>query len=131
MSALGALAGTAVSGAWKAAAIVLAAALLVVTSSTCTGWWLATSDRDAARAELVKELGASGALRTSIAEQNAAIDSMGKATLAAQERGAAAQAAAAAKGKKYDVALVQIAGARAATCDEAMPAVRQMLEGLQ
>lgn len=55
---------------------------------------------------------------------------MAKATLAAQERGATAQAAAA-KGKKYDAALVQIVGARATTCDEAMPAVRLLLEGVR
>ena len=130
MSALGTLAG-AVSGIWKAAAILLAAVLLVVASSTGTGWWLAAGDRDAARAALVQEQGLSAQLRNSISEQNSAIDGMAKATLAAQERGAAAQAAAAAKGKKYDAALVQIAGARAQTCDEAMPAVRAMLEGVR
>lgn len=131
MSALGALAVSAVSGIWKAAAIVLATALLVVASSTGTGWWLAVGDRDAARAALAQEQGVSAALRASISEQNRAIDGMAKATLAAQERGAAARAAAAAKGKKYDAALVQIAGARATTCDEAMPTVRQLLEGVR
>ena len=125
------LAGAAVSGIWKAAAIVLATVLLLVASSTGTGWWLAAGDRDTARAELVLEQGVSAQLRNSISEQNSAIDGMAKATLAAQERGAAAQAAAAAKGKKYDAALVQIAGARATTCDEAMPAVRLMLEGVR
>ena len=131
MSALGTLAGAGVSGIWKLAAIVLAAALLVVASATGTGWWLAASDRDVARAALAKEQGASAQLRSSIAEQNSAIDGMAKATLAAQERGAAAQAAAAAKGKKYDAALKQVVGARATTCDEAMPAVRLLLEGVQ
>ncbi|QKY08792.1 hypothetical protein [Janthinobacterium lividum] len=131
MSALGALAGAAVSGIWKAVAIVLAGVLLAVASSTGTGWWLAASDRDTARAALVLEQGVSAQLRSSITEQNRAIDGMAKATLVAQERGAAAQAAAAAKGKKYDAALAQIAGARATTCDEAMPAVRLMLEDLR
>lgn len=131
MSALSTLAGAAVSGIWKAAAIVLAAMLLVVASSTGTGWWLAAGDRNAAHAALVKEHGVSAQLRTSIGEQNRAIDGMAKATLAAQERGAVAQAAAAAKGKKYDAALAQIAGARALTCDEAMPAVRLLLEGVR
>jgi len=126
-----ALAGAAVSGIWKLAAIVLAGALLVVASSTGTGWWLASGDRDVARAALAKEQGASARLRSSITEQNAAIDGMAKATLEAQERGAAAQTAAAAKGKKYDAALAQLAGARATTCDEAMPAVRLMLEGVR
>jgi len=110
---------------------VLAAALLVVASSTSTGWWLAAGDRDDARLALAAEQGASTALRTSIGEQNRAIDGMAKATLAAQERGAAAQAQAAAKGKKYDAALAQIAGAHASTCVEAMPAVRLLLEGVR
>ena len=125
------LAGAAVSGIWKVAAIVLAAVLLVVASSTGTGWWLATGDRDAAYAALVLEQRVSAALRASITEQNSAIDGMAKATLAAQKRGAAAQAAAAVKGKKYDAALAQITGARATTCDEAMPAVRLLLEGVR
>ena len=51
--------------------------------------------------------------------------------MAAQERGAAAQAEAVAKSKKYDAALVQIRGARASTCDEAMPAARLLLEGVR
>lgn len=131
MSALGTLAGAAVSGIWKSATFILAAVLLVVASSTGTGWWLAAGDRDVARVALAKEQGVSAALRASISEQNRAIDGMAKATLAAQERGAAAQAAAAAKGKKYDAALAQITGARATTCDEAMPAVRLLLEGVR
>ncbi|TNC78250.1 hypothetical protein FHI69_02850 [Janthinobacterium lividum] len=131
MSALGTLASGAVSGIWKAAAIALSAALLVVVSSTGTGWWLAAGDRDAARAALAKEQGASTALRASIDEQNRAVEGMAAATLSAQGRGAAAQSAAAAKGKKYGAALAQIAGARATTCDEAMPAVRLLLEGVR
>ncbi|AQR70088.1 hypothetical protein BZG29_18465 [Janthinobacterium sp. LM6] len=131
MSGLGALAGAAVSGIWKAAAIALAAVLLLVASSTGTGWWLAAGDRDVARAALVQEQGVSAQLRTSIAEQNLAVDGMARATLLAQERGAAAHVAAAAKGKKYDATLAQIAGVRANTCDEAMPAVRMLLEGVR
>ena len=122
------LAGAAVSGIWKAAAIVLATALLLVASSAGTGWWLASGDRDTARAALVQEQGVSTGLRESIAEQNLAVDGMARATLAAQQRGEAAQAAAAAAGKKYQAAQAQLAGVRATTCDEAMPAVRQMLE---
>ena len=131
MSAISTLAGAAVSGIWKAAAIVLATALMLVASSTGTGWWLAAGDRDTARAALVQEQGVSAQLRGSITEQNRAIEGMAKATLAAQERGAAAQAAAATKGRKFDAALAQIAGARANTCDEAMPAVRLLLEGVR
>ncbi|MEF2265344.1 hypothetical protein V3C40_01010 [Janthinobacterium sp. LS2A] len=118
-------------GIWKVSAITFAAMLLLVTSSTGTGWWLATGDRDAARAALVLEQAISAALRASITEQNRAIDGMAKATMAAQERGAVAQAAAAAKGKKYDAVLAQVAGARATNCDEAMPAVRLVLDGVR
>ncbi|MDN2710589.1 hypothetical protein O0880_14280 [Janthinobacterium sp. SUN118] len=131
MSALGALAAGVVSGIWKAVAIVLAAALLLVASSTGTGWWLAAGDRAAARAALVQEQGVSAQLRASITEQNRAIDGMAAATLAAQERGTAARAAAVATGRKYDAALARITGARATTCDEAMPAVRLLLEGVR
>lgn len=131
MIALGTMAAGAVSGIWKAVAILLACVLLVGTSSIGTGWWLAASDRDVARAALVKEQGTSSALRTAIAEQNRAVEGMAAATLAAQERGAAAQEAAAAKRWQYDAALAQVAGAHATTCDEAMPAVRQMLEDLR
>ncbi|MCX7289579.1 hypothetical protein [Janthinobacterium sp.] len=99
MSALGTLAVGAVSEIWKAVAVTLAAVLLVVGSSTGTGWWQAAGDCAAARAALMQEQGVSAALRASISEQNRAIDGMAKATLVAQERGAAAQAAAAAKGK--------------------------------
>jgi len=131
VSAITALAGAAVSGIWKAATIVLAAVLLVVASATGTGWWLAASARDQALLDLKAEQVISTGLRASIAEQNLAVDGMARATLAAQQRGEAAQAAAAAAGKKYDKAQAQLAGVRATTCDEAMPAVRRMLEDMR
>lgn len=131
MSGASALAGVAVGGIWKASAIVLAAVLLVVTGATGTGWWLAAGDRDLARAALLAEQGVSAALRASITEQNLAVDGMARATLAAQQRGEAAQAAAAAAGKKYQAAVAQLVGVRATTCDEAMPAVRAMLESVR
>ena len=131
MSAVNALAGAAVGGIWKAAAIVLAAVLLVVTGAAGTGWWIATGDRDVARAALLAEQGVSAALRASIAEQNLVVDGMARATLEAQRRGEAAQAAAAAVGRKYNAAQTQLAGVRATTCDEAMPAVRRMLEDVR
>ncbi len=131
MSALDTLAGGAVSGIWKLVAVVLAAVLLVVTGATGTGWWLAAGDRDQARAALTTEQRASAELRASIAEQNLAVDGMARATLLAQQRGEAAQTAATAAGKKYQAAQAQLAGVRATTCDEAMPAVRQLLEGVR
>lgn len=131
MSAAGALAGAAVGGIWKMSAIVLAVVLLVVASATGTGWWLAAGDRDLARAALLAEQGVSIGLRASIAEQNLAVDGMAKATLAAQQRGEAARAAAATAGRKYETAQAALAGVRATTCDEAMPAVRRMLEDVR
>lgn len=131
MSALGTLAGAAVSGIWKAAAIVLATALLVVTCAVSTGWWLAAGDRDQVLVDLKAEQGVSASLRASIAEQNLAVGGMARATLMAQQRGEAAQAAAVAAGRKYDKAQAALAGIRATTCDEAMPAVRQMMESLR
>lgn len=128
MSALGMVSA---GGAWRVATIVLLAILLAAGGSAGTGWWLAAHDRDQALVDLKAELRTSAALRASIDEQNHAIDGMAAATLAAQEGGAAAQAQAAAKGKKYEAALAQIAGARATTCDEAMPAVNLLLEGLR
>ena len=131
MSAVTALAGAAVGGIWKAAAIVLAGLLLVVASAAGTGWWLAAGDRDQALADLKVEQGVSAGLRASIAEQNLVVDGMARATLLAQQRGEAAQAAAAAAGRKYSAAQAQLAGVRATTCDEAMPAVRRMLEDVR
>ena len=131
MSAITALAGAAVSGIWKLAALALAAVLLVVSSATGTGWWIAAGDRDLARAALVVEQGVSAGLRASIAEQNLAVDGMARATLLAQQRGEAAQAAAAAAGRKYSAAQAQLAGVRVTTCEEAMPAVRRMLEDVR
>ena len=131
MSAITALAGAAVRGTWNAVTIVLAAVLLVATGATGTGWWLAAGDRHLALAALTKEKGVSAALRSSIGEQNRAVEGMARETALAQQRGEAAQAAAAVAGKKYQAAQAQLAGARATTCDEAMPAVRRMLEDVR
>lgn len=130
MSAATTLAGAA-AGVWRVLAIVLAGALLIVASGAGMAWWLAAGDRDLARAALVVEQGVSADLRASITEQNLAVDGLAKATLAAQQRGESAQAAAAIAGRKYSAAQVQLAGVRATTCDEAMPAVRRMLENVR
>ena len=116
---------------WKATAIVLAAVLVEVTGAAGTGWWLAADDRDLALADLKAERSLSAGLRASIAEQNLAVDGMARATLLAQQRGEAAQAAAAAAGRRYGAARAQLSGLRATTCDEAMPAVRQLLESVR
>ncbi|MGV7210513.1 hypothetical protein ACLB1G_21980 [Oxalobacteraceae bacterium A2-2] len=53
---------------------------------------------------------------------------MAKATAEARARGQAAQVQAQAAGRRYDAALAQLAGARATSCADAMPAVNQLLE---
>ncbi|MES2262075.1 MAG: hypothetical protein V4724_26440 [Pseudomonadota bacterium] len=115
------------SGLWKAAAIVLLAALLL----TGAGWALAAHDRDVARVDLGAERTRNDELRTSIREQNRAVETMGTAKALAEARGQAAQQAAAATGKRFDGALQRLVGARATTCAEAMPAVNLLLESVR
>ena len=131
MSGASELADAAVGGIWRVVAIVLAAALLIVASGAGMAWWLVAVDRDLARATLLAEQGVNAELRASIGEQNRAVEGMAAATLAAQQRGEVAQAAAAATGRKYQAAQAQLAGVRATTCDEAMPAVRAMMEDVR
>ncbi|MDQ1925078.1 hypothetical protein [Massilia pseudoviolaceinigra] len=128
MSALGTLAAGVTGGIWKIIAVVLLAALLLVGAWTGGGWYLAARDRDAARVELVAERAATAELRAAIQLQNDAIEAAGNAKAAADARGLAAQQQAVANGKRFDAALARVAGARATTCDEAMPAVNVILE---
>lgn len=127
MSALGTLAGAAVSGIWKMATFALLAILLVVGAGGGMGWWLTDRARDQALVDLGAEKLASEQLRGSIREQNRAVETMDAAKKLAEARGLAAQQVAAANGRRLDGALAQLAGARATTCDEAMPAVNQLL----
>jgi phosphopentomutase len=92
---------------------------------------MAAHDRDQARAELKVEQDANVDLRTSIREQNRAVEAMGKAKEIADARGAEAQRLAAANGRRFDGALEQIKGAKATTCADAMPAVNQILEAVR
>lgn len=132
MSALGQLAGGAVvGGIWKLAAIALAGLLLVGAAGGGTALWLASSARDKAEAGLTAERLVTAALRDGVDLQNTRIVALGKEKLAAEQRGAAAQQIAAANGRRFDGALAKLAGARATTCDEAMPAVDQLLKDLK
>jgi len=131
MDALKFAGGAIVGGICKVATVVLAVLLLVVTACAGTGWWLAAAARDEALARLTAEQGASAALRASIGIQNSAIKSMHDATVAADKRRRAAQELAAANGRRLDAAQARLAGARATTCDEAMPFVNQLLESVR
>ena len=118
-------------GLWKVGAIVLAVLLVVTTCGLGFEWWLAAHDRDVARIDLTAEQGVSAELRASISIQNSAVEAMQRATAQADERGRAAQQLAAANGKRFDGALAKLAGAHAATCAEAMPAVNQLLKDVR
>lgn len=132
MSALGDLAGGAVTGGlWKVGAIVLAGLLLVGGSAGGALWWSATSARDQAVTELKAEQGVSAELRAGVVAQNTAILAQARLAREAEARGLAAQQLAAANGRRFDGALQRIAGARATTCAEAMPAVNQLLESVR
>ncbi|NHZ81817.1 hypothetical protein F2P44_21425 [Massilia sp. CCM 8695] len=131
MSALGTLAAGVTGGIWKIAAIVLAAVLLVVLSAGATGWWMIASARDEAVTAMAAERSANAELRAGITVQNGAIEAAGNAKLEADARGQAAQQQAAAAGRRFDAALAKVAGARATTCDEAMPAVNVILESVR
>ena len=131
MSALGTLAAGAVGGIWKIAAILLLALLLVVGAGAGCGWWLAAHDRDRAETQLGAERLRTAELGAAIREQNRAVDALAVAKRDADARGLAAQQAAAAAGRRYDGALARIAGAKAMTCADAMPAVNLLLEGVR
>lgn len=131
MSALSLTGGAVAGGIWKIAAAVLAVLLLVVITGAGTGWWLAAAARDHALVSLKAEQGASAALRASIGVQNEAVQSLHRATVEADARGRAAQAQAAANGRRFDGALAKLTGARATTCDEAMPFVDQLLKDVK
>jgi hypothetical protein len=135
VSALGELAGGAAGvlsgGIWKVVAIVSLAVLLLVGGGTGAGWWLAAHDRDQALADLAAERMRANALQVSVIEQNRAVEALASAKASADARGLAAQQLAAANGRRFDGVLAQLAGRRATTCAEAMPAVNQLLEGMR
>ena len=131
MSALGTLAGAAVGGIWKVATIALAGLLLVGGAAGGAALWMATSARDKALADLDDSRLLVVGLRAGVDAQNTAIMKLGEDRLAAEARGKAAQQIAAANGRRFDGALERMAGARATTCAEAMPAVNQLLKDLK
>lgn len=131
MEALQFAGGALVAGIWKIATVALAILLLVATTGAGTGWWLAAAARGEALESLKAEQGANAELRASIGVQNEAVESMQRAAAQAQARGDAARAAAAAAGRRLDAALAKLTGARATTCDEAMPFVDQLLKDVK
>jgi len=131
VSALDAIEDVAVNGLWKVGAVLLAGLLLLTAGGMGFEWWEAAHDRDLARADLATERQKSALLTSAIDTQNSAVDALTKAKADAQARGMAAQAQAAIEGKRYDAAARALASAKATTCDDAMPAVNQLLKDIQ
>lgn len=117
MSALGDLAGVAVGGIWKVAAIALAGLLVVTAAGLGGNWWMAARDRDKAEVALTKEQGASAALRSSIAIQNSAMDAMALSVAAADERRDVAERYAATAIKATGARQASARASAATTCD--------------
>jgi hypothetical protein len=135
VSALGGLvagAGSALTGqVWKVATLALTALLLAGGGAGGALWWAAASARDQALTELSAEKGVTAQLRAGVDDQNRAILKWYRASEDAAARGRVAQQQAVAAGKRYDAALQQLAGVKAATCADAMPYVNQMLENVR
>ena len=132
MAELAAGAGGVLDGQlWKVSTLVLAAALLAGGGSGGALWWSAAAARDQALVELKAEKDITAQLRVGVDDQNRAIQLWYRASEDAAVRGAAAQQQAAVAGRRFDQALAQLAGARATTCDEAMPYVNKMLESVR
>lgn len=123
--------GVATGGVWKVLAILSLAALLVGGGIAGTGWWLAVGERKTAQSELAAARDRADQLQAALREQNRAIESLGKARELAEERGRAARQQALLSGQRYDAALAQATGARATTCEQAIPTVNQILEAVQ
>jgi predicted O-methyltransferase YrrM len=131
VSALGDLAGAAVGGIWKVAAIALAGLLVVGGAAGGTALWMTNSARDKALADLDASRLLVVELRAGVVAQNKAILAQANLAREAEARGKAAQQLAAASAKRFDGALAKLEGARATTCDEAMPAVNQLLKDIK
>lgn len=71
--------GALVSQLWKASTVALAAVLMAVGGATGTGWWMASTARDQALADLKAAQTTNGTLMGSLDIQNTAIVSMGAA----------------------------------------------------
>jgi len=109
-------------------AALVAIAFALLSCAAGVGWWLAASDRDQARGELVAAQRDNAELRGSIRVQNEAVGAMQRATALADERGRAAQAASEVAGRRFEAALAKIGSTHAVTCADAMPAVNALLE---
>lgn len=131
MNILTTTAGAMVGGIWKIGAIALAVVTLALCAYLGHGWYMAAHDRDQAIVERDDQKALADGYQTAIREQNKAVEAMAAQKDVADARGRSAQQLAAANGRRFDAALAGIAGATATTCDEAMPAVNEILEAIR
>jgi hypothetical protein len=131
VSALDAVTGAAGGQLWKVAAAALAGLLLVMGVAGGTALWLKDRALTQAQANLQAANTRADDYQGRIREQNRATEVLAKAKVEADARGAAARAQAVEQGRRFDGALQQLAGARATTCADAMPAVNQLWESVR
>lgn len=125
------LAGAVAGQGWRIAAYVLAGLLLATAGAGGAAWWLTDRAMRQAQADLAAARDRADDLGAAIREQNRATEVLRVATAAAQARGTAARAQAAIDARRYDAAQQRLAGARPASCAEAMPYVNQLLQDLK
>lgn len=114
-------------GLWKVAAVTA----LLLAASNAGAWWVAAHDRDLARQQLMAEQAKSAGLAGAIETQNIMVGGLAAAKTDSDARRMVAEQAAAAASKRYAAAFAALAGARAATCDDAMPAVNELLDSVR
>jgi hypothetical protein len=96
-----------------------------------TAPWLTDRALTRAQADAKEARGRADDYQGAIRERNRATEVLAKAKIEVDARGFAARAQAAEQGKRLDGALQQMAGARAATCADAMPYVNKLLEDVR
>lgn len=131
MSILSTATGVMVGGIWKIGAIALAVVSLAACAYLGHGWYMAAHDRDQAITERDEQKALADQYQTAIRDQNKAVDAMAEQKRLAEQRGKAAMDLAAANGRRFDDVLARTRGAKAATCDEAMPVVNDILEAIK
>lgn len=94
-------------------------------------WLLASHERDRLQDKLTTEQNTTAELRASIKTQNSAVEELGKQKVEADKRLALALQLAQVNGKRADSALEKVKDVKAETCQDAMPALNQVLEELR
>lgn len=116
---------------WKVAAIALLITLVGAVLGLGGKLWLTDRDLNKAKEELAVANTNVANLRVAIGTQNAAVDALKSDKDKADARADAAWRVAVGVGAKADKIMKNIEGIKATTCQEAMPVVNQVLDGLK